>query len=203
MHCHVFSVHSVYQVIESRCNRCQNWNLHLFKSDFYSRFLSSLSAKSTFLFFVCTYTELCADPLKSMVSNQSMKTAICTPLKSYIYFRFVLETPHVKWTKFPGHFRIFWKSVTNFGSNRSTYDDNVLIETETDIGTSLKYDIYFRFHSPQSTQSTLLNFYFMRNYVPIRWKTWWPDREKCQNRNSHTSKIRYLLQVFSQKNTDT
>ena len=72
--------------------------------------------------------------------------------------------------------------------------------TETGICTSLKSDLYFRFHSQLNTKSALLNFICTRDLVMICWKVWSPEPEKCQNWNLHTSKIGKLLPVCLTKN---
>ena len=49
--------------------------------------------------------------------------------------------------------------------------DNVIIETETGICTSLKSDFSFRFRPSLSTKSALLNFWVVLNFIPICWQT--------------------------------
>jgi len=67
--------------------------------------------------------------------------------------------------------------------------------TKTGICTSLKSDVYFRFHSPLNAKSALLNFNCTWDLVLICWKMWSPEPENCQNLNPHTSKIVKLLPV--------
>jgi len=67
--------------------------------------------------------------------------------------------------------------------------------TQTGICTSLKFDVYFRFHSPLNTNSALLNFICTWNLVLICWKMWSPEPENCRKLNPHTSKIVKLLPV--------
>jgi len=76
-----------------------------------------------------------------------------------------------------------------------------LIETENGICTSLKSDLYFRSHLPLSTKLALLNFRYVGNLVPIRWKMCWPRAQNSENPNPHTSKIGYLLPVYGFRNT--
>jgi len=68
-------------------------------------------------------------------------------------------------------------------------------QTKTGICTSLKSDVYFRFHSPLNTNPALLNFICTWDLVLICWKMWSPEPEKCRNLNPHTSKIVKLLPV--------
>ena len=70
---------------------------------------------------------------------------------------------------------------------------NALIETG--ICTSLKSDVYFRFHSPLNTKSALLNFNCKWDLVLICRKMCSPEPENCRNRNPHTSKISKLHPV--------
>ena len=67
--------------------------------------------------------------------------------------------------------------------------------TKTGICTSLKSDFYFRFHSPLSTKSALLNFICTLDLVLICWQMWSPEPDNCRNWNMHTSKIGKLLLV--------
>ena len=59
--------------------------------------------------------------------------------------------------------KIWWKSVKNNCVRNRPY----LIETKSEICTSLRSDFYFWFHSPLNTKSALLNFIFTWDLVLI------------------------------------
>ena len=96
------------------------------------------------------------------------------------------------------HFRkVVWKMVKNCVRNRSRPDE---IDTETEIGTSVKSDFYFRFRWPPSTKSTLISYISFRVFVTICGKTCPPQSWNWKNRILHTSKIANLLPVCLRNN---
>ena len=75
------------------------------------------------------------------------------------------------------------KERTRVGPNRSTKD---VIDTETGIYTSPKFDLYFRFHLPLSIKTALLNFSFYTEYGADTLTNAMTGAENnCLNRNAH------------------
>ena len=72
-----------------------------------------------------------------------------------------------------------------------------LIETKSEIFTSLKSIFYFWFHSPLNTKSALLNFIITWDLVLICWKCGQQSLKTAEIgiHNPHTSKIGKLLPV--------
>jgi len=66
------------------------------------------------------------------------------------------------------NYTAWWhRHMQNSGSNLLTTD---IIDTKTEICTSQKSDLYFRFHGSPSIMSTLIDFYSIWNFVLIHWK---------------------------------
>ena len=93
-------------------------------------------------------------------NRETAKIGIRTPLKLYVYFRFVSETTdHIS--------EVLWKMAKNCVRNRTRPDK---IDTDTEICTSLQWEFYFRFRWPPSTKSTLTSYISVWVFVTIRGK---------------------------------
>jgi len=131
-------------------------------------------------------------------NRETEKIGFCTSLKSKIYFRSVSKQQASSRPRFRAVRNVLWKmEKKNCAHNRSRPDE---IDTETEMCTSLKSELSFRFRWPPTTKSTLISYISVGVFVTIRGKICPPQSRNCQNRFLHISKIGNLLPVCLRNN---
>ena len=123
-------------------------------------------------------------------NRKTAKIRFCTPLKSVIYFRFVSKQQASSRPHFRAVYKVLWKTVKNCVRNHSRSD---VIDTETEMCTSLKYEFYFCW--PPSTKSKLISYISIQVFMTIRGKICPPQSRNWKKWILHTSKIGNLLPV--------